>query len=146
MWSIEKKVSSGKYIYAVVYNHPNSIKHNYVYEHRIVMENYLNRILEKDEIIHHINGNGKDNRIENLELCLVEVHSRFHRKTGKTMVRLKCPQCNKIFTKQRNQTFLVKPTTYTCCSRSCNGKFCRHIQLYGRDDKIKKAISENFIS
>ena len=32
------------------------------------MEQFLGRYLDKNEVVHHINGNVKDNRIENLEL------------------------------------------------------------------------------
>lgn len=41
-------------------------KNGYILEHRLIMENYLGRKLTKNEVVHHINGNQRDNRIENL--------------------------------------------------------------------------------
>lgn len=47
--------------------------------HRLVMEQYLGRKLLNDEVVHHINENKKDNRIENLQVMTKREHSRMHR-------------------------------------------------------------------
>ena len=70
MWKIKKIVSKGDYNYAVVPEHPSAIKGGYVLEHRIVRENYLGRLLDPSEVVHHCDGNKKHNTISNLELFL----------------------------------------------------------------------------
>ncbi|MCL4418380.1 MAG: HNH endonuclease [Actinobacteria bacterium] len=60
--------------------HPDSNSCGYVLEHRIIMEEAIGRYLEPDEIVHHINGDKKDNRIENLLLFASQKeHASFHK-------------------------------------------------------------------
>jgi hypothetical protein len=146
LWNIEKTVSKGDYIYAVVKNHPKATKNGYVLLHRVVMENYLGRLLNENEVVHHKDENKKNNNIDNLELMDRVEHVSYHGKMqGKSMVLLKCPYCEKKFTKQKRQTFLRKPSEFTCCGRKCMGKISKYIQLYGRTQEMEKAISENLL-
>lgn len=89
-------------------------------EHRYIYCNYIQRELDYNEIIHHKNGNKKDNRIENLELQGRGEHNRLHK--GETpMTTLKCSYCNKEFQREtRIINFKRKHNQINFfCSRSC---------------------------
>lgn len=47
-------------------------------EHIYIMEMYLNRPLKKGEIVHHIDGNKKNNQLDNLFLTTVQEHNKMH--------------------------------------------------------------------
>ena len=65
--------------YAVRYIDGYNKKGN-VKEHRYIMEQYLGRKLNNNEIVHHKDGNKLNNNIDNLEVMLRGEHSRMHRK------------------------------------------------------------------
>jgi len=50
----------------------------YVAEHRFIMEKQLGRKLKKTEAIHHIDGNGLNNSIDNLQVVTWAEHKKIH--------------------------------------------------------------------
>jgi hypothetical protein len=78
----------GKYIMRHVPDHPYATKHGYVMEHRLIMEKKLGRYLKSKEIVHHINGDPKDNRPENLEAVSRSKHVHDHFAKGKYVMKL----------------------------------------------------------
>ena len=76
-WSGGKR-KSGKYIEVYCPGHPFAHSGNYVYEHRLVMEQKLGRYLQPEEFVHHLNKIRTDNRPENLVLTNIHEHHRLY--------------------------------------------------------------------
>jgi predicted Zn-ribbon and HTH transcriptional regulator len=105
------------------------------------MENYLGRLLSRNEVVHHKNGLTRDNRIENLVLDTMKEHSRKHALSrGAMMVELLCPECGNKFQRPKRVTHLVKGGTATFCSLKCSGAFSS--RLYWGTNEEKEAAKE----
>ena len=64
--------------------------------HRYIWEQFYNRQIPAGHIIHHINGNTKDNKIENLMLMSSANHNYLHGKGRKPWnYKQKCPNISK---------------------------------------------------
>lgn len=70
--------------YRVIYmpEHPKSMSNEnwfgYIYEHIVIVEQYVGRSLQENEVVHHLDFNRANNRIENLLLLDRGQHSKLH--------------------------------------------------------------------
>lgn len=77
-WAGGRYVRAG-YVVVLRREHPNADGHGYFAEHRLIVEQAIGRYLTREEVVHHINGNKSDNRIENLLLLPdTAAHRRLH--------------------------------------------------------------------
>ncbi len=96
IWKGGKRIRNG-YIQILCPEHPFADSAGYIFQHRLVVEKKLGRILTKKEIIHHVNNIKIDNRIKNLELTNSKKHSSLHHAGIKH---------------NKNQTHLAKPIPF----------------------------------
>lgn len=71
--------------------HPNANCEGYVMEHKLIVEKYLGFFLNKEHVVHHINNDISDNRIENL--LLFKNQSR-HQKFHQLQTKMRCEVCS----------------------------------------------------
>lgn len=107
----------GGYRRVLVDNHPHIPKSRYASEHRLIMEKHLGRYLKQDEVVHHINGNKADNRLENLRVMTRSDHISLHHKgKSNSKVEVSCHSCGKKFLAWPSQ---VVRNGAKFCDRKC---------------------------
>jgi hypothetical protein len=79
MWGSNHPLYKGGYTNKIGYREIMVGGERYL-EHRYVMEQEIGRKLTEEEIVHHINGDKLDNRLENLQITNRADHIEMHRK------------------------------------------------------------------
>jgi len=79
-WKGGRIIDGNGYILINTHKHPFRNCHNYILEHRLIIEAYLGRYLKRKERTHHIDGNPSNNKVKNLMVFISHsVHMRFHK-------------------------------------------------------------------
>lgn len=77
--------------YKLIYKdgHPNSMTsenwNGWIYEHIYIMSEYIGRPLNEDEVVHHLDENKSNNKLENLVLLNNNAHSILHNMLRKSI-------------------------------------------------------------
>lgn len=84
---------------------------------RYLLSVSLGRILDRNEVVDHINNDKLDDRLDNYQILSPAANVRKSAK-GKTYREFVCPVCGTHFKLESRQSHKANPT----CSRSCGGK------------------------
>ena len=101
-----------------------------VLQHREVMSLSLGRALLSTEVVHHRNGNKRDNAIDNLELTDRGAHAIMHVTAAEVSI-CTCEECGCKFERPTRvlRRASIRGTKATFCGKSCVGKHVRKQQI-----------------
>lgn len=96
IWKTDRRISPYGYILIRKEDHPFKNYDGFVFEHRLVAEQFLltdensieidgNHYLSPDYVVHHKDGNKQNNSVDNLEIMTLAEHTRYHRKKKKQL-------------------------------------------------------------
>lgn len=140
--------------YVILYRprHAAAFKNGWALEHRM---NWLDAGLDipADHVLHHLNGDKTDNRIENLECISRAVHSLYHygplrehvRVSGAwnrgmgAFVQLVCALCGNAFQRLRREADRqARLGRKTVCGRQCHSAHMNAIQRRARGEAVSQ--------
>jgi hypothetical protein len=99
-WKGGRAVTSGGYVGIFEPQHPRTNNNGYVFEHLLIAEKVLGRLLPSPAQVHHVNHKRADNRNQNLVICenqeyhfLLHVRERAIQRCGNPNFR-SCKYCH----------------------------------------------------
>lgn len=106
---------------------------------RYLLEKSIGRVLNDNEDVHHKDGDFTNNKLDNLEIIDHAEHSRKHSQKYFNPVKVICQWCNMEFIltpkQQRRRAQNAKRNKGGLfCSKSCSGKYGKHVQLSAKKE------------
>lgn len=157
-----RRVSSNGYVWVNDHFGILGEKGAKVAEHRLIAALILGRALEPGEMVHHLDLDRANNSPDNLVVVNSAEHGNFHRDgnyvrrkkpkraitfVGKTpYVKMKCPQCGKVFFIRRSQSVLARDNKLhvNCCSKTCTNLLLESVKN-GTCKDLGKRVRDNVI-
>jgi len=141
----------GKDLYKRVFindiNNPKRCKDGFIKEHILVVGNKIGRYLKKEEVVHHIDENKKNNDPSNLMIFATNAdHSRFHKGNYKELICIdnvwKCTE-NPMLCIKCGKKIDRRTKTFECLE--CIKKENNHRKVKNRPSKeeLYKLLKEN---
>lgn len=106
----------------------NGVKYD---EHRYIMEQHLGRKLKRDEVVHHKDGNKRNNDLSNLEVMSLSEHAREHNK-------------NRIVSEETREKFSKASYGRKSTSRKFNDAQIEQIKTLHNDGVSNRKIAKQF--
>ncbi len=106
---------------------------------KYLLEVFLDRYLEEDEVVHHKDEDPLNNNINNLEVMNRSLHTSMHQIDKKVQAEVvSCVYCDRIFILRARQVIdrrrnSKKGKNGPFCSKKCSG-------LYGKDIQNKRVL------
>lgn len=148
---MNKVIRSG---YVMVSNptHHRAEQNGYVYEHVMVAEEKLGRLLKDSEVVHHEDENKQNNNPDNLFVFATNAdHSRFHKNGVKILVGdyYISPELHTFDTKCEvcDREYRYNPSQHTgrFCSKECHDKGQRRVERPSKEQLYDMITSKSFV-
>lgn len=128
-WKSDEKINTYGYRLIRCVEHPFANSDGFVFEHRLIAEQYLLtddnsiiingiRYLNPEFHVHHIDKNPLNNDPKNLQIVTKQEHAQMHGKEKQNKVMLICEYCHKEY-----EVIKSREKTSKFCSQGCRTRF-----------------------
>ena len=137
------KVDGQGYINIYQPDHPNTHNNGYIFEHILIAEKALGKYLPQGAVIHHVDGNRKNNSPNNLVICQDNVyHHSLHRRIRalKTCGHVNWRKCNYCHQYDSPENMYVYRDKQAAHHPECLNRYKRNFRL---KKKLAKLTSQS---